>query len=353
MTIFIIFGLNIVYYLAGLYESTQGWRLITNSHYVLIYLGIMYVLISFIPQTILYIIPATLIVLAYFICDYATYADEYAFNEIFLSYQSFGCMVMMILPIQLNLKFGCFLLGMVYINVQFYLVYGSIKVELVTHSAISVIYYYVSSVILYNKVRELYGLIVNNETLVKELKFLIETFPEAVLIRHRKYETGEEVYSANHNFDMNVCDTQKQLEKLCQIEVELKSSDKFNHELNLIKMGLDEFLAFQEQKVHNMNEVACENVFIKLAQNEMHHNQREQGNDHNPLHYFSIKTLMLDWEGKKSFMHLFIDTTNIIQLEQATSNIKLQKIMFASSSHEFRTPLNAILNSFMLIDNNF
>jgi len=44
-------------------------------------------------------------------------------------------------------------------------------------------------------------------------------------------------------------------------------------------------------------------------------------------------------------MHVFIDTSAFIKLEEANNNIKCQKIMFASVSHEFRTPLNSIINS--------
>ena len=63
-----------------------------------------------------------------------------------------------------------------------------------------------------------------------------------------------------------------------------------------------------------------------------------------------MKTLKIDWEGNpNSYMHVLIDTTNITQLEEAKNNIKCQQIMFASASHEFRTPLNAILNIFDLI----
>ena len=63
-----------------------------------------------------------------------------------------------------------------------------------------------------------------------------------------------------------------------------------------------------------------------------------------------MKTLKIDWEGNpNSYMHVLIDTTNIAQLEEAKNNIKCQQIMFASASHEFRTPLNAILNIFDLI----
>ena len=72
----------------------------------------------------------------------------------------------------------------------------------------------------------------------------------------------------------------------------------------------------------------------------------------NEIHQsFNIKTLKVNWEGNKnSFMHVFIDTTDIMKLEEANNNIRCQKIMFASASHEFRTPLNAILNSFKFIE---
>ena len=67
---------------------------------------------------------------------------------------------------------------------------------------------------------------------------------------------------------------------------------------------------------------------------------------------FMMKTLKINWEGNpNSFMHVLIDTTNVAQLEEAKNNIKCQKIMFTSASHEFRTPLNAVMNSFGFIKN--
>ena len=72
--------------------------------------------------------------------------------------------------------------------------------------------------------------------------------------------------------------------------------------------------------------------------------------ENQPYHQFMLKTLQINWEGNSnSFMHVLIDTTNVIELEKAKNNIKWQKIMFASASHEFRTPLNAILNSFKFV----
>ena len=61
---------------------------------------------------------------------------------------------------------------------------------------------------------------------------------------------------------------------------------------------------------------------------------------------FLVKTVKINWEGNpNSYMHVLVNITSVVQLEEAKNDIKCQKIMFTSASHEFRTPLNAILNS--------
>lgn len=49
------------------------------------------------------------------------------------------------------------------------------------------------------------------------------------------------------------------------------------------------------------------------------------------------------------FMHMFIDTTQISQLEEAKAQNKYQRQMLANVSHEFRTPLNAMVMSLALL----
>ena len=76
----------------------------------------------------------------------------------------------------------------------------------------------------------------------------------------------------------------------------------------------------------------------------------QQNTDQNVKH-FTIKTMKVSWEGKSDcLMHVFIDNTDIVKLEEANNSIRCQKIMFASASHEFRTPLNAIINSYQFMD---
>jgi signal transduction histidine kinase len=72
------------------------------------------------------------------------------------------------------------------------------------------------------------------------------------------------------------------------------------------------------------------------------------------LRKFVIKTKKVNItddlnEDQTLFMHMFIDTTQISQLEQVRAQNMYQKQMLANVSHEFRTPLNAMVMSLNLM----
>ena len=65
--------------------------------------------------------------------------------------------------------------------------------------------------------------------------------------------------------------------------------------------------------------------------------------------FFNVKSIKVNWkDNKESFMHVFINTTQVKKLEQERANRQYQQIMFASLSHELRTPINAFSNSLLL-----
>ena len=68
---------------------------------------------------------------------------------------------------------------------------------------------------------------------------------------------------------------------------------------------------------------------------------------------FLVKTQVVDAVGVSgkdpSYIHMFIDTTQISQLEEARAQNKYQRQMLANVSHEFRTPLNSIVASLELM----
>ena len=69
---------------------------------------------------------------------------------------------------------------------------------------------------------------------------------------------------------------------------------------------------------------------------------------------FIIKTnkVNINYEtngNKPVYMHMFIETTQISQLEEARAQNHYQRQMLANVSHEFRTPLNAMMMSHSLM----
>lgn len=69
---------------------------------------------------------------------------------------------------------------------------------------------------------------------------------------------------------------------------------------------------------------------------------------------FIIKTKRVNLDGESEednslFIHLFIDTTQITQLEEIKAQNRYQRQMLANVSHEFRTPLNAMMMSLQLL----
>jgi two-component system, sensor histidine kinase len=56
----------------------------------------------------------------------------------------------------------------------------------------------------------------------------------------------------------------------------------------------------------------------------------------------TIKTVQIPWEGDTANLTVYTDNTEIIKGQQAILQVAVNKILLASVSHEYRTPLNAI-----------
>ncbi len=66
--------------------------------------------------------------------------------------------------------------------------------------------------------------------------------------------------------------------------------------------------------------------------------------------YYRVQTKKINWENSEdAYLHVFVDTTDIRTLEEQRANNHYQRLMLANVSHEFRTPLNAILSSLNFI----
>ena len=148
----------------------------------------------------------------------------------------------------------------------------------------------------------------------------------------------------NRNFKKHIRSISHNSAKLKQIEVSFDDSGERKE--SLFDVLKDQISNLRDSDVKELN-----NVTIKWSDQPRPaqlFERIESGAEW--AKKFNVKTFNINWEGNPSYMHVFIDITDIQKLEEANNNIRCQKIMFASVSHEFRTPLNAIMHSYSFID---
>ena len=185
-----------------------------------------------------------------------------------------------------------------------------------------------------------------NKKLVSTIKRILEVFPEGVVIRDSKESQLEKSTlftnnSAQKNFQLDVN----------HLDDPSINQAKFiiNDAVNLDKIyTLEEVFKYAESRVE-LNERNDE-IWIEILQDKF---DSSSSTGSSPR-YFTMKTLNVEWESSKnSFMHVFVNISNIKRLEKERATNKCLHIMFASISHEFRTPLNAFTNSLDIIKLNF
>jgi signal transduction histidine kinase len=183
------------------------------------------------------------------------------------------------------------------------------------------------------------------------MRRVFELFPESVIIRSLDCLSKLSNYYTNDKFNSTIIDLkdliadQKHkdiLDSLDSLTVNVTNYDDTESSNSEVFITANEFLE-QRESVIVGNLIASSTC--KIFQDR---------DDATNFKILTVKTLKVNWEeNPDSYLHVFIDNTDIYKLEQANNDIRCQKIMFASASHEFRTPLNAILNSFELIKLSF
>ena len=223
------------------------------------------------------------------------------------------------------------------------------KFKLTTYACL---FYFVTAAILLNsKLKRLWVEILKSEKLVKEMKKLLTIFPNGVIIHSGYSQENWETVFSNIQFQTQIIGIKKKIDSFDSIEVKFKNSSQTDK--NSVSMSLKKLLKIH-QKRSAFNEIVHQDkVNIKCIPSKLNSRyllEEDQKDEDSNERIFNIKSMEVDWEDKHCFMHVFVDTTDFVKLEEANNNIKCQKIMFTSASHEFRTPLNAISNSFSLIE---
>ncbi|CAI2382514.1 unnamed protein product [Moneuplotes crassus] len=109
---------------------------------------------------------------------------------------------------------------------------------------------------------------------------------------------------------------------------------------------LAQFLESECEAIMNSNNISKESkICMEYRHLNIHHETQKRE--------FVIKTTLVESDLESAddvlFMHMFIDTTKIGQLEEAKAQNHYQRQMLSNVSHEFRTPLNSITASLELM----
>ncbi|CAI2370184.1 unnamed protein product [Moneuplotes crassus] len=205
------------------------------------------------------------------------------------------------------------------------------------------------------RISQMYHMILDNIKLANEKQKVVQQFPHPVLILPQKISEDSKCYS-NDQFESKIKALDGKIQRLDRVQVAVKKNGEFQknrQEILTLLQYLEKFDDLKQNQFKGVRKntiIRCKPYQYKAtsSRNNTSNNQYDKIKKIN--RNFNIKSLSIEWKDVPSVMHVFIDTTDIINLEQAKNRIKMQKIMFASASHEFRTPLNAIINSFEIIN---
>lgn len=186
------------------------------------------------------------------------------------------------------------------------------------------------------------------------MKRILKIFPHGVIIETEAEQENQRIAFTNEQFQKQIQNIRNRVEELERIDVNFDLEDSFS---GTSFMTLQQYLARQQSLLASDRILEQPRVTIKCradaAPGQLLLDSEDEDGAEAVEKIFNVKSMQVEWQGRPSFMHVFIDNTDIVRLEEATNNIKCQKIMFASVSHEFRTPLNAIMNSFKFIADSF
>jgi K+-sensing histidine kinase KdpD len=331
-------------YLENYLEQTELIQLVQAKiqiFIVLIVLAIMH--IHFFPQYYSLVVPCFIAYGMDWVVSISINQKEYPLSEVALPCLTSWFMNIYIAPSQMKSNWAAFVVGWMYYLCRLHYERNMLTPTFALSGMLWVIYFIISSVVCYFNLKTLYRQIYLNKKQASETQRVLEVFPHGVIIHSGDNEAKFNVNFTNHEFKEQIRCIQDRVEELLQVRVLDGQKDS---ETNLVK-----FLVSKQEELIGDNVTELKKLTVKWKQN-IHHRRRlfesEVSDEENEKKVFTVKSMRVNWHGKQSFMHVFFINSDILKLEEANNNIQLQKIMFASVSHEFRTPLNAIIHSFNL-----
>ena len=210
-------------------------------------------------------------------------------------------------------------------------------------------YFTISTLMITKHIKEMLHLIKDNKQLIHTIKTILQTFPEGVIIRSLDEVTKKTITKfANDVFQNTITkllDESSNSHNDTEVNIWVKNDGNSTEEQIT---SFEDFINQQEDQVTmqaNLNKISEQIIEIRRKVQHINDDGNLCDEEFKVESVYNVKSVGVAWENNKlSFMHVYIDMTNMQNLEKIKATNKCQQLMFSSVSHEFRTPLNAFDN---------
>ena len=194
----------------------------------------------------------------------------------------------------------------------------------------------------------------NNSELIKTIKKILEVFPEGIVIQSLDKRSQELVVQfANEAAAKNVISYQG-------IQYNPIDDSKLNYDIKVEKeasrsnLEPEDDISFSTVSLSQLLDQQIEAVQHKDIEVSVPVEFKDKNNDSAKSKFYIVKTLKVKWiHNKDSFIHVFVNATTIKKFEKEKARNEWLQLMFSSVSHEFRTPINAFMNSIQFLESNY
>ena len=235
--------------------------------------------------------------------------------------------------------------------------YQYTNVEFILYPSVisGTMYFSFTSLMIAKHIKEMLYLIKENKQLIHTIKTILQTFPEGVIIRSLDEVTKKTITKfANDVFQNTITkllDESSNSHNDTEVNIWVKNDGNSTEEQIT---SFEDFVNQQEDQVTmqaNLNKISEQIIEIRHKVQHINDEGNSCDEEFKVESVYNVKSVGVAWENNKlSFMHVFIDMTNVQNLEKIKATNKCQQLMFSSVSHEFRTPLNAFVNSTQIVE---
>lgn len=225
-----------------------------------------------------------------------------------------------------------FVMCFTYFAATIYLKYGYVSERFQLTMLACIFYFVTASLLLSSKLNNLCAAILKHEKLAHEMKKLLTIFPNGVVIHSGFAAATPQTVFSNEQFKSQILGIHRQLSMFESIEVNFDGDE---HAVDdSISTSLTQLLRRHQRKIGRNDivhqdkvKIVCHASCSPSSSSMLNSVCVDSRNNAEPdgaavERVFNIKSMKVDWDDKPCFMHVFVDTTDIVKLEEANNNIR-------------------------------